>query len=414
MSPLIKNSNVPLAIGIMAVVIALMALLMYMQEDRYNWNPTFQQDGDNPYDLHLFKKTVATSYESSDFREIKNLYSDSTFLPSQNGLLVSIDPYFGLDSVEISRLLESAGNGNKVFISTINPERVLEVLRPPCVGEDFTSVYEKRAKTILPGVTDKNGRPEISYFIREDKERFTWSYFDFQDCSEEDLEILGSFEAIGEHYANFVKFQYGDGAIYLHTTPLIFTNLHFKNETVFNHSRNIFELIPHQKMYYIDLEYTESDYSKKPPVSESPLRFVLSNPPLRWAWYIIITLTVIYVFNAVRRTQKSIPVFTLPENETANYLDVVSRLYQKEGNHKHIIGIQEKLLHRHMRNKYRLNFNNPDQTFYIHAAKRLQMSPEYLKQTLTMLGRAKNNSTLSDEELRNIIEKIKEFYQKCP
>src|SRR5690606_6866846 len=119
MSPLIKNSNVPLAIGIMAVVIALMALLMYMQEDRYNWNPTFQQDGDNPYDLHLFKKTVATSYESSDFREIKNLYSDSTFLPSQNGLLVSIDPYFGLDSVEISRLLESAGNGNKVFISTI-------------------------------------------------------------------------------------------------------------------------------------------------------------------------------------------------------------------------------------------------------------------------------------------------------
>lgn len=167
-------------------------------------------------------------------------------------------------------------------------------------------------------------------------------------------------------------------------------------------------------MYYVDLEYAESDYANKPPVSESPLRFILANPPLKWAWYLILILTIIYVFNAMRRTQKPIPVYTLPENDTANYLDVVSRLYQKEGNHKHIIGIQEKLLHRHLRNKYRLNFNKPNQEFYIDAAKRLQMTPIYLKEKMTMLERAKNNSTLSDEEFKNIIDQIKEFYQKCP
>ncbi|NEN23388.1 hypothetical protein G3O08_07735 [Cryomorpha ignava] len=409
-----RDSSAPLAFGIIAVVVALIALLIYTQEDRYNWNPSFQQDGVNPYDLSLFKKTVAASYLPANFHEIKNLYSDSTFLELQNGLVVSIDPYFEIDSIEISKLLETARNGNQVFISTIKPAKMLEALRPSCVTENFNSANEKRAKTILPSVNGEEKSPGISYMIREDKERFAWTYFDFENCPDEEFEILGSFEAIGENYTNFVKFDYGDGAIYLHTTPLIFTNFHFKNKDVFAHSQNIFDLIPHQKMFYLDPEYSEPDYSKKPPVSESPLRFILSNPPLKWAWYLIIALTIIYVFNAVRRSQKSIPVFTLPENETANYLDVVSRLYQKEGNHKHIIGIQEKLLKRHLRNKYRLHFNNPDQGFYIDAAQRLQMTPEYLKQTLVMLERAKNNSTLSDEEFKNIIDQIKEFYQKCP
>lgn len=409
-----KNSNVPLALGIIAVVIALMALLFFNQEDRYNWNPTFQQSGDQPYDYSLFKKTIASSYDASDFHEIKNLYLDSSFLESQNGLIVSINPYLILDSIEISKLLESASLGNNIFISTLNPVSVLEVLRPPCVGEDFNSMDEKRAKTIIPSLFGESEGPEISYWVREDKERFSWTYFNFKNCPEQELEILGSFEAIGVHHANFVKFEHGKGSVYLHSTPLIFTNIHFKNDAVFKHSNHIFELIPHKKMYYVDLEYAESDYANKPPVSESPLRFILANPPLKWAWYLILILTVIYVFNAMRRTQKPIPVYTLPENETANYLDVVSRLYQKEGNHKHIIGIQEKLLHRHLRNKYRLNFNKPNQEFYIDAAKRLQMTPIYLKEKMTMLERAKNNSTLSDEEFKNIIDQIKEFYQKCP
>lgn len=408
-----RNNNTPLIIGIIAVVIALVALLIYTQEDRYNWNPSYKQDGTNPYDLSLFKKTIAASYQSSDYHEIRNLYSDSTFLQKQNALIVSIDPYFQIDSIEISKLLESAKNGNKIFISTIKAAPILGVLREACVGEDFNSMFQKRAKTIVPKLTNESVGPKISYMIRENKERFSWTYFDFENCPDEEVDILGSFEAIGDNYTNFVKLNYGGGVVYLHTTPLIFTNFHFKNQDVFNHSQQIFESISHEKMYYVDLEYNNSD-NKRPPVSESPLRFILSNPPLKWAWYIIIALTIIYVFNAVRRSQKSIPVFTLPENETANYLDVVSRLYLKEGNHKHIIGIQEKLLKRHLRNKYRLNFNNPDQAFYQEAAKRLQMTPEYLKQTFALLERAKNNSTLSDEELRNTIDQIKEFYQKCP
>ncbi len=128
----------------------------------------------------------------------------------------------------------------------------------------------------------------------------------------------------------------------------------------------------------------------------------------------MLTLALLYILNSIRRSQRSIPIFQLPENEIANYLDVVSRLYQKEGKHKHIIGIQEKLLLQHLRNKYRLNFTNPDDTLYADAAVRLQMTPGYLKHFFQSLNRAKNNSTLSDEDFRKTIKNLNEFYQKCP
>ena len=125
-------------------------------------------------------------------------------------------------------------------------------------------------------------------------------------------------------------------------------------------------------------------------------------------------MTLLFVFNSVRRRQKAIPVFSLPANETANYLDVVSRMYQKEGKHKHILGIQEKLIKRHLQNKYHLNFRLKDPESIEEAAMRLKIPAAYIRQLFTEIDRAKNNSTLTDEEFKNLIDKIKEFYQKCP
>jgi len=411
-----KNSTTILVVAIGLVVIALFTILNANQAKRYNWNPTFKQDGTEPYDFNLFNTTLKASYPDSAYQVITNLYADTSFLPAQNGLIVTIDPYFQLDSIEISKLLESAENGNKVFISSIKPARILEYLRPNCFADTGSPIKERRGKNIKPSVRNMQTSPDISYSIKQEKQRFAWTYFDFENCSDASKEIMGSFESIGDSFTNFIKLDYGKGSIYLHSTPLIFTNIHFKNKVVFLHSQDIFSMLPHENVYYVDTEYqsSSSGNAETPRISESPLRFILSNPPLKWAWYLIIALTILYVFNSVRRSQTSIPVFTLPENETANYLDVVSRLYQKEGNHKHIIGIQEKLLKRYLRNKYRLNLDRADANMYNEVAARLQLSPGYLKETFVTLDRAKNNSTLSDEEFKTIIKKIKEFYTKCP
>lgn len=412
-----RNSNTVLIIGIVAVVIILLVVLYNLREKRYNWHPTFQQNGEEPYDLSLFKNTIAASYVKKNFYEIKSLYSDTTFLPAQNGLILFVNPYNQLDSSEFSKLLLSAENGNRVFISTPDPRYILKYLIPECINEEHKIIDYKLAKSIIPSLKNKGSGPQIYYSVREEINRFKWYYFDLDHCNSPSISRLGSFEAIGETYTNLLKIAHGDGYFYIHTTPLQFTNLHFRNQGVFEFTSEIMSLMPHQKMFYLNPEYeapAQSQRTEAPPAYDSILGFIFNNPPIKWAWYIILTLALLYILNSIRRSQRAIPIFQLPENEIANYLDVVSRLYQKEGNHKHIIGIQEKLLLQHLRNKYRLNFANADDAFYKDAAVRLQMDSTYLKHFFQSLNRAKNNSTLSDEDFRKTIRNLNEFYKKCP
>ena len=399
------------------MVIILLVVLYTLREKRYNWQPTFQQNEEEPYDLSLFNKTIAASYTQKNYHEIKSLYSDTTFLQAQNGLVLFVNPYNQLDSTEVSKLLLSAQNGNRVFISTDYPRYILKYLIPECISKEHKTVNYKLAKSITPSLKDKASGPQIYYSVRDEIDRYKWHYFDLENCNPTSVNVIGSFESIGETYTNLLKIAYGEGYFYIHSTPLQFTNLHFRNQGIFEFTSEMMTMMPHQKLFYLNPEYdspTQSQRTQQPPVYDSILGFIFNNPPIKWAWYIILTLALLYILNSIRRSQRAIPIFQLPENEIANYLDVVSRLYQKEGNHKHIIGIQEKLLLQHLRNKYRLSFTNADDAFYKDAAVRLQMEPGYLKQFFQSLNRAKNNSTLSDEDFRNTIRNLNEFYIKCP
>ena len=412
-----RNSNTVLIFGILAVVIILSVVLYSLRDKRYNWHPTFQQNGEEPYDLSLFKKTIAASYVKENYHEIKSLYSDTTFLPAQNGLILFVNPFNQLDSVEFSKLILSAENGNTVFISTHNPRYALKYLISECINTDHRIVNTTMAKSITPSLINKESGTKLFYSVRDEIERVKWGYLDLENCNSPSINVAGNFKAIDKTYTNFIKIAHGDGFFYIHTTPLQFTNLHFKNKGVFEFTSEMMSLMSHQKMFYLDPEYdtpAERQRAEAPPVYDSILGFIFNNPPIKWAWYIMLTLALLYILNTIRRSQRAIPIFQLPENEIANYLDVVSRLYQKEGKHKHIIGIQEKLLLQHLRNKYRLNFTNADDAFYKDAAVRLQMESGYLKQFFQSLNRAKNNSTLSDEDFRKTIRNLNEFYQKCP
>lgn len=414
-----ENRNTIIFVLIGVVLALLTAYFFFNQDERYDWYPTYNNKTDQPYDISLFKKTLQASYGADYFKIVRNLNSDSIFAKAENALFVYVTPNPGFDSSEIAALNAFTEKGNRVFISSNNPGRLLRNLFHDCLPNDSAvrkySDYQ-RAKTIDLSLVKFNTDTALSlrYMVRDEKIRFPWPYFDLQDCELEKATVLGTFEAIDKKYTNFIHIDHGDGGYYLHATPLLFTNYHFKRKQGFEHSQRLLSLIPHVRIFYYEPEYLRSSDSQEPPISESPLRFILSNPPLKWAWYLIIGLTLIFVFNSVRRRQKAIPVFSLPANETANYLDVVSRMYQKEGRHKHILGIQEKLIKRHLQNKYRLNLRVKDPESIEEAATRLKMPASYIRQLFTEIDRAKNNSTLTDEEFKNLIVKIKEFYRKCP
>lgn len=413
-----NNQNIIIAVVLVVVLVIAGIFIAYSDDDRYSWFTTYKHEGEQPYDLNLFRTTVSNSYGEENFREFRNFNTDSIETDDSPALFMYIAGNSYLDSLEKEELFELANQGNNVFISSRSAHSLLKDLFKDCLSENEKPLKERRGKNLeLYLRTQHEDEPpiEVAWVVREDKERYDWQYFYFGLCENEGYTVLGEFKNVDQFYPNYIEVPYGKGKLLLHSTPMIFTNFYFKDKPVFNHVNHILDGLDKNNVYYYNPEPTRiRTGGGNMGISESPLRFILTHKPLKWAWYLILALVVIYIVNYARRSQKSIPVFSVPDNETAIYLDVVSRLYRKEGKHMNIVRIQEKLLKRHLYNRYRIPSHKIDDSFYREAEIKLEIDKSELKKLFTLLERAKNNSTLTDKDFIEIDEKIKAFYEKCP
>lgn len=413
-----NKQNIIIAVVLVVVLIAAALFIAYSDDDRYNWFTTYKHEGTQPYDLNLFRETVSNSYGEDKFKEFRNFNTDSLPADVSGNLFVYIAGNTYVDSLEREAMLNFAESGNNVFISAKSAHSLLTYMFEDCLGENEKPLKERRGKNLEVYLTEEgegSSPIEISWVVREDEERYDWQYFNFGTCLNEGYTTLGEFKNVDMVFPNYIEVPYGNGKLLLHTTPMIFSNFYFKEKGVFDHVNKILDPLDGNKVYYYNPEPSRIRAGGGGMgISDSPLQFILAHKSLKWAWYLILTLVVIYIVNYARRYQKSIPVFSVPDNETAIYLDVVSRLYRKEGKHMNIVKIQERLLKRHLYNRYRIPAHTIDETFYREAEIKLEIDKSELKKLFTLLERAKNNSTLTDKDLIEIDEKIKAFYEKCP
>ena len=267
-----RNRNTIIFILIGVILALLITYLFFNQDERFNWYPRYSNKTDQPYDISLFKKTLEASYGADYFKIIGNLSSDSSFANAENALMVYVTRNTFLDSSDIAAMNAFTEKGNRVFISSNNPDKLLENLLQACLPNDSSTVKftgQKRAKTIDLSLNKFRTDTALSlrYMMRDERIRYSWTYFDLEDCEPEDATTLGTFNAIGQKYVNFIRIDNGDGVYYLHTTPLLFTNYHFKREEGFKHMQRLFSLIPHVRIFYYIPESFRPSGSREPPIS---------------------------------------------------------------------------------------------------------------------------------------------------
>jgi len=419
------NKRTLIIVGtVVLILVGWIVWLFVASPDQFIWYPTFSHENDQPYDFSLVKSTLEASYEDQ-YEEFQDFSEDTLDSNPTESLFFYLAGNDFLDSLETARIMDFAENGGRVFISSRSQNKMLQEIFSDCLPEqdevenprDYDIVKFKKAKRISPRFYgesyDENLR--VNWQIRDEESRYDWAYFDLSNCSEEDYTSTGEFVSIGEVYNNMIEVQYGNGLIVFHTNPLIFTNIHFKKKKVFEYTNLILENYNREKLVYYNPKTTRNRVGGGgQSIPESPLKFILNNPPLKWGWYLLLALVVLFVLNFWRREERAVPVQQLPENETANYLDVVSKLYQKEGKHKHIIALKERLLLQFLRNRYGLPTGKLDDTFIQRASVLLEMEENYLSTFFKDLERAKNNSSLTEAELLKLNSRIKAFYKKCP
>ena len=135
------------------------------------------------------------------------------------------------------------------------------------------------------------------------------------------------------------RLQIGDGTFYAHCNPLLFTNYGVLNHDISRYLNHAMAPLADCKVVRMPAEkflkdsYLESEENpEKMPKAEnrsnpSPLSYLLSQPPLRWALYTILAAVLLFMFFTARRRQRVVPVIKQPENRNLQFVKLISSIY---------------------------------------------------------------------------------------
>ncbi len=211
------------------------------------------------------------------------------------------------------------------------------------------------------------------------------------------------------YQAHFIKVPHGKGNVFYHCNPLLFTNynlLHKSNQH--QYLSTCLSYLP--KTITVWNEFYSTVATEK---SDQDLRFILSNPQLRWAWYILIAFVLVFLLMQSKRRQRAIPVVTPPKNTTLEFVETTGRLYFQQRNHanlarKKIIFFLEKV-----RSKYYLNTSSLDEGFIDALASKSGVPQEEIRSLIRDFEFIRNSAEISETKLLDLNKKIESFYTKA-
>lgn len=400
-----------LGVGLLAAALLFAAFFSFLPKV-YEWDTTYRPRQWEPYDLGLFHSVLGSYFPDSDFIDLRGWAADTSYTQVTGSNMITVGAEIVAAPKDRARIRRYVAAGNTFFGSATAYNLLFEEIMPRCADPDEKPL---RMRTHYSGeihvstVENPADSVAIQYFVRD--ELYSKQWLSASACPHPDVAVLGHVRVDDKMYPNFLEIKYGEGRFLLHTTPLAFSNYHFRRPEVFEYVEDVLSALDEGDVYFAPPSPILGE--APPPISAGPLQFILTKPPLRWAWFGTLALTFLFVVNGIRRKRRPIPVLQKPGNHTLRFLEMKAGIYKKENQHQHIVELQYDLLKEFLKERYRLNPDEYDSFIHM-AVERLEMKEPYLRGFFYRLKAAKQKRNLSNRELLDLDRSIQEFYQACP
>lgn len=311
--------------------------------------------------------TVEELIEGTNYEENSSL-EDSTYFEEDyldyydpKSFLI-INPYAEMDDISSDYLLDFVSDGNVVMISSFNfSKKLLDSLQAE-IKYDVLPQLKLADSLSIGNINFKDSELNLSLANNQwDANTYTYKkgmegiYFSQLDSVY--TTVLGYHQFENKRRINFVKIQYGDGFFYLHTQPFVFTNYNLLKSGNADYAANALSYLPDWDIIWDDRATVNEDRI------DNPLRYLLSQPALRWAWYIsLISLLFFIIFKAKRR-QRIVPIIDKLPNTSIDFAKTIGNLYYQQGKPQDIVNKKITFFLEHIRNTYLLDTQNLNDDF---------------------------------------------------
>ena len=390
--------NIPKnALPVIGILIILILMDLFAPQP-IDWTRNFNEDDKRPFGCFLLRELIEQElFPEQEFEisrdAIFNYPVLDSLAPNKNYIFVADD--FSPQAWEIKLLLDLVQNGNQIVIATSNLGKVFsDTIHVQFDTEfKFTDLGAKEVQFQNfenPNLKDKNNSKYPKAFDNTTINKF------YKDS----LIVLGR---DNKKRIQLVKVPYGKGNFFISSQPLAFTNFNIVQNKNADYIAGIFSYLPPNPIvwdeYYKPLRAFRST---------SPIAFLLSSPPLKMAYYLLLACLILVLIFQGKRKQKMIPILKPIPNTTLEFIKTMGRLYYNRKNHKDIALKKIKYLKEFCKTRYHIDLTTDTLN---EVSKRSGISLKTLEILFKQVNQISNSNNISNEELEDLNAKVEYIYK---
>lgn len=381
---------------ILVATLLVVILVEWLTPKPINWTPTFAQEDTNPFGSYIVFDLLPDLFPGKEVSQWnKNLYESNQLesLPTANYVYVCYELDMGEEDADV--LLQLADAGSHIFIAAnYFPKYLRDTLQFELENIFFTSdsIGLKLANVSL------KSKP---YYYKKVPSLYTFK--------PPKKDSLPSYEILGTNYdqkPNFVRIRFGKGWFYLNSVPLAYTNYNMLYRQNAQYISKTLSYLPVQNTYWD--EYYK-DVRSEP---QTPLRYIISQPPLKWALYLSLGALILFIIFEAKRKQRIIPVVKPLTNTTLEFTETVGRLYFQYKDHKNIADKKITYFLDYLRTHFYVKTTEINDDLFTTLANKTGLDKTEISELFQLINMISNKKNVSEEELLDLNSQIEQFQRK--
>lgn len=357
----------------------LLVLVEYITPKPINWAFTLEERDKSPYGTYVLGTVLEDAFPGQTIARSQNSLFDleDDGLTDANLLIIAAE--FSPDSIDAAVLLRLVDQGAAALIAANFYRGYLA----------DTLQLEVDAR-LLPRLSEQSDTLP--------RQTYDQTYFTSYDSARTIVLARD-----GDDHPVLLRTYLGEGTLILSSVPYQFTNYYLLKENGATATARTLSYLPVRDVHWT--EYYQTGRRE----ATTPLRYVLRQPALRWALYLMLAGVLLFMVLEAKRKQRAIPVVKPPANTTLEFVGTVSNLFLRTRDHKNIADKQIHYLLDELRTRYRLDTSTLDEAFADRLAHKSGKPKAEVQALVAAIQRAQQRETLSADELVALSRRINEF-----
>ncbi|MBX2891359.1 MAG: hypothetical protein KF734_10555 [Saprospiraceae bacterium] len=366
-----SSNRTPLLIALLAVV--LLAVGLYLNYDsgrpRFDWSDAwskkaYSETNTQPYGTQIFHRLLSSYFPNKKLLNLnKSITEELPLDVTGQASYVFVGEAIYMDSASTEHLLRFVEMGNTALVSskTIPFDLMFDLYYNECpeaVWNDYGTVMFSEVNMSLR--EPKTNSVMFHYAHQNTPKPYNWHFIEERYfCDSLPHFPLGY---LNGSFINFAKFTYGKGQFLLHTNPIVFSNYSLLQPNTRKYVEGVLSWLPEGDIYWDAMSRVPEAVARRRNRSafsrsleeEHPLSYVLKQPSLAWAWYLLVGLALVWLIFRAKRRQRIIPVLPKNENSSYEFISTIAHLHFREKNYQGLCIQGMKLFIHQIRERYGL------------------------------------------------------------